>query len=196
MNVPDRKYFQRLIEHIYADSELRSLVDEWLLSGKNWEVFLANRKRKRISVKHLIWGTSRIVLDPLSPKGWTIVTFFKDASPAENEFMNFLLHPMHNALGGPCKCGCGKYFFASGMKKDKAFVSGHTQRFTALAATRRAQKAKREKRVAIASKAMKHYEPRFGDWKDYVSSKTGIHRSALTRWFNNGSISLPKGVAA
>lgn len=168
--------------------ELRSLIREWFESEANWPLFVERRLKsnKRIPFregKYYLQTSEPPVLVPMPSDGSTHV---------EAIFLQFILAPDHKRLGGPCKCGCGRYFLRKTVK-PKSFVDGHAQHATALKAANSKRLRLLEQRVSMVTKITKEYARRGGrgDWKMHVEYKTGITPRTLSGWVNKGYITAP-----
>ena len=196
--VPDifsRRGLSLTLDHTEFRAEFRRLIQLWQESGPNLGKMLAANRDLAARIDH---GGTRLVastsgrgqllwmgppdLDPLS---------FKDQALAQ--FVDFVVNPHCEMLGGPCdKCN---EFYEKKTKRQKRYCSqGCRSAATALPAMQRKRKEEHETKIIIAKQAIQTYasRPRTEDWKSWVSRKSNISKKWLTRAMRAKEISAPE----
>jgi hypothetical protein len=175
-------------------TEFRRLIHLWKESGPNLRKMLAADQVLAARIDHgrtrlvpsetgrgrLFW-TGPVGLDPLSAKDEALA-----------EFVDFVVNPYCEMLGGPCdKCD---EFYEKKTKRQKRYCSQRCRSAaTALPAVQKQRKAEHQKKIFLAKKAIQDYaaRKRIEDWKSWVSRKSHISKKWLTRAENNKEISAP-----
>ncbi len=62
-----------------------------------------------------------------------------------------------------------------------------------MAAVKEQRSKEHQERLRIARKAQREWRKRDGDWKEFVSRKTGLTKKFITRAVNNKELKPPKG---
>jgi hypothetical protein len=179
--------------------ELHRLVQAWFDSGPNVSKLLeANPILARAALRfhaHLIptkSGRAKLTYTP-NPEGMA------PGDPLEialGLFLNFLLNPYNEKLGGPCK-HCGKYYVKK-TKRQVVYCSKQCGlKHTSQTAIR---KYRLQERKEMLEKA-KWYLARWTktktskDWKEWVYRETRISKNFLTRAVRNGELIEPVKLA-
>jgi hypothetical protein len=176
-------------------SELRRLVKAWLESGPDLKKMLEADKVLSRNVRHgrtlLVatgGGRGHLLWLPnppcSSPASWDY--------QALAMFMDLIVHPYWEKLGGPC-ARCGDYYIKK-TRRQKVYCSQRCgSATTAIPATRRKraeEHAEKLRRAQVASAEWITTRTKDG-WKDWTSSHTGITMHWLTRAVSNGELRPP-----
>ena len=177
--------------------ELEGLVRLWLECG-----FDFNKVRQRIGALKLrslpvngsfyVGATAegRPVLIPSPADGST---------HAQGLFLQLILHPDPEQLGGPC-ARCGKYFLRTSRHRRPFCSRECLAHSTAIKATQKAREKKRNDRLAWAAQAIAEWQraKRRESWKTWtVRHFIKVHgdhitEKSLSRWVNDGKLKAPK----
>ena len=178
-----------------VQTELRRLVEAWYKSGPNVSKLLESEplleRESRSFRAHMIptqTAQARLLyisvpdnMDPRDPR-----------ETAFGLFINFLLNPFNQRLGGPCK-HCNKYYVKK-TKRQNVYCSRKCSLNHTSLETNRRQRARENamklKRVKISLTAWSMLK-RISDWKIYVSKDTNISKNFLTRAQKHGLIDIP-----
>jgi hypothetical protein len=179
--------------------ELKRLVKLWLECEFNLNrmaTALGAQNIKSISFNgtfHLhVNREGRPILVPYPAEG---------SSHAQGIFLQLLLNPDSERLGGPCG-RCGRYFLKETWHR-RTFCSRACLTFsTAVKATQKARKKKSADRLQWAAKAIADWQraKRRGSWKAWTikcfrdERREYITEKSLTRWVNEGKLKAPNGV--
>jgi hypothetical protein len=175
--------------------ELRRLAQAWFDSGPNVaKLFSADSVLAQAALHcraHLIpTKTSRAQL--------VCVTAPENMPPGEpleialGLFLNFLINPYNQKLGGPCK-NCDK-FYVKNTKRQRVYCSkrcglNHTSQSTL-------RKHRQQEHLAKLKTAERHAAmwvktKTSKDWKSWVSNEATISKNFLTRAVRNGELVSP-----
>jgi hypothetical protein len=176
--------------------EMRRLVQAWLHSGPNVsKLFDAEPMLDRAARSfrpHFIptkSGTARLAY-------LTAPEYEDQANPREialGLFLNFLLNPYNEKLGGPCK-HCGNFYVKRTDRKKSVYCSekcGH--RLTSLLTNKARRNREHKEQLQLAERStakwlnLKLATP----WKVWVSNRTNIKKHWLTRAVRNGELVEP-----
>lgn len=183
----------------YFDQEmqgkLRKLIEMWIASGPNISKMLRDNPNCLPTRGNGIYRpstTGRMYFDHF-PAG-NGRTSNKPNHLAQMIFLQFVLDPDCEKLGGPCLCGCGQYFLKA-SKHRKIYCKGHGSAVSASAAMKRKQARERAPRLRSANKAIRKYEQlrKRSDWKTFVEIETGISQRTLGIWVKKAFLQPPKG---
>jgi hypothetical protein len=177
-------------------AELRRLVQSWRDAGHdvgkvlNSNPVLAKAARRiRAQLLPMQNGKARL----------TYLTVPPDMDPASatsiaiSHFLQFLLRPFNERLGGPCS-NCGRYYVKKTNRQTSVYCSeecGH--RLT----SRIANKAKRDKEHSEQLKRVRLWIGKWREtrtnkpWKDWVSARTHVKKHWLTRAVKAGELVEP-----
>jgi hypothetical protein len=175
--------------------ELGRLVQAWIDSGPNVRKLLnfdplLDREARRFR-PHFIpteKGTARlayVAIPEFSPHS-------KPFDIAVGLFLNFLLNPYNERLGGPCK-HCSKYYVKNTMRQTAYCSKKCGLKRTSLVAI---QKQRLRERVENLEQAKK-FSARWAeaktskDWKAWVHGQTSISKNFLTRAVKKGELVVP-----
>ena len=151
--------------------ELRGLIDEWLASKSQWSKFLARRLKAGKSVASLTSGTFYLPGQSQEP---IMVTFVAPgASEAEGYFQKFIFNRDNWRLGGPCRCGCGRYFERK-TAHERVYADGCRHPFSNKISMRNKRDGIREKMVGAAKCAVATWERkphRDITWEQWVANE-------------------------
>jgi hypothetical protein len=112
---------------------------------------------------------------------------------ARGLFLDFLLIPFNERLGGPCAC-CGKYYVKKTERKKTVYCSercGHRLTSRVSNQARRDRAHQKQLELAERSKARWSNMKTATPWKEWVSNRTHIKKHWLTRAVRNGELAEP-----
>lgn len=107
-------------------------------------------------------------------------------------FMNFLIDPRWDRLGGPCaRCDC--YYIKNIVRQNKYCSPECRRNSTATAATRKALDRQKKEKLECAEEAIKLWQRglRQQRWKEVVAQHCGVTPGFLTRAVNQQRLSEP-----
>jgi hypothetical protein len=178
-----------------VQGKLRGLVQEWLHSGPNVSKLLDADpmldRATRSFRPHFIptkSGTARLAylrVPEYMPQG-------KPLEIALGLFLNFLLNPYNEKLGGPCK-HCGNYYVKN-TKRQVVYCSkrcGHKHTSQTVIRKYRQQERKENLDKVKRSSARWAKTKRSKDWKEWVNKETRISKNFLTRAVRNKELVEP-----
>jgi hypothetical protein len=177
-----------------SKGELRMLINAWLTVGADWQRFVETMLKAGQPFPcegrfFIPAGLPRPVLVPVPVPGST---------HAQGVFLQFILHPESENLGGPC-ARCRKYFLKK-TRHQKVYCSRSCVAFaTATKATRRSRDAHHAQLLQWASDAVAEWERTKTriTWKVWTvkrfstTHKPTITEKSLTRWVNTGELKPP-----
>ena len=179
-----------------VQAEMRRLVRAWFDSGPNVTKLLDAdpmvARATQNSQPFFIPTKSGIgQLAYLTPP-----EFLPSVKPLEialGHFIQFLLNPYNEKLGGPCK-QCGNYYVKKSERKKAVYCSvrcGH--RFTSRLANKERRDREHEKQFKLAKKSIARWRnaKTSKPWKEWVSIETNISKQWLTRAVEKREISEP-----
>lgn len=177
-------------------SELRELVELWQKSGPNLAKMLKDNKVLAACVKH-----GRTLLVPTNTgKGhlcWLPTPGQFKVGPSKDQalahFMDLIVNPHWNKLGGPCQ-RCGKYYRKK-TSRQKTYCSRRCGSMsTAITTTRKRREEERALKLRRAEEAVNRWATirTRRPWKEWVSANnTTITVKWLTRAVNRGDLTAP-----
>jgi hypothetical protein len=177
-------------------AEMRRLVQAWRRSGPNVIKLLDAQPE----VNQAIQKSSPVFLPTNGSVGQlaylTATEFSLTDKPLEialGHFIQFLLNPYNEKLGGPCK-QCGNYYVKKSERKKAVYCSvrcGH--RFTSRLANKERRDREHEKQFKLAKKSIARWRnaKTSKPWKEWVSIETNISKQWLTRAVEKREISEP-----
>src|SRR5215831_14759370 len=160
-------------------TELETLTDHWLKAKGNRPRFIgrvlgAGRSARPFTEFKIQWSITSAADTP----GYSLPC--EGSTHAEGIFLQFLLHPDHWRLGGPCQ-QCGKYFLKATRHK-KLYCSSKCARFrTALQSTRDARQEDRNRKLDAIKSASEEWQriKTKEDWRAYVARQAGVTEKLL-----------------
>jgi hypothetical protein len=180
--------------------ELRRLIQAWFDSGPNVAKLLSAdpvlaREARRFRAElfptetgraKLMYLTAPEKMDPAEP-----------LATALGLFLDFLLNPFNEQLGGPC-AHCGKYYVKKTERKRTVYCSercGH--RVTSRLANKDRRDREHKEQLELAKRwTMKWLDVKTAlPWKDWVSNRTHIKKHWLTRAVKRGELVEPVKLA-
>ena len=173
--------------------ELRTLVDDWLGAGKNWQRFIAARLKAHRPVD-FVNGTFNIPTNAPCP---LLVPYPAKQSAFQHAygvFTQFVLHPKRAQLDGPCRRkGCGRFFLRETAHQKVYCTARCASRDSAVLAMRRKRQAQKDERKEAVTAAIAKYthNRKQGDWRVYVETETGVTSRTLGGWVKTGFIKAP-----
>lgn len=176
--------------------ELQELVTAWKRSGPNLTKMLDANKDLSKKVEK---GKTLLVT---SDSGRAQLMWIPDPAPLPERtvldhaavlFVNLVLNPYWESLGGPCR-RCDKYYIKKTVRQESYCSRRCGAAITALEATRSRRQAQLEKKLEMAQGAIKEWQKQRPavDWKSWVCLQTELTLTFLTRAVNNGAIHPPK----
>lgn len=178
-----------------VERELRRLVQAWFDSGPNVaKLFSDDPVIAQAALQcraHLIatkTGRAQVLCTPVPEN-------MRPGEPLEiamGLFFGFLINPLNERLGGPCK-HCGKYY----VKKTKRQVVYCSQRcglkHTSQSVLRKQRQQERQARLKAAERSAARWanSKTSNDWKSWVSKETTISKNFLTRAVQYGELIEP-----
>jgi hypothetical protein len=175
--------------------EMRQFVQAWLASGPNVSKLINTNPRLNRAIEHFRprfiptkSGTARLAF--LSPPEYS--PHSKPVEIATGLFLPFLLNPLNEKLGGPCK-HCSAYF----VKKTKRQVAYCKKecglKHTSLVANEKRRNEEHLEKLEQAKQASAEWlnTRTSKDWKPWVSGKTFISKNWLTRAVKRGELAKP-----
>src|ERR1035441_10147191 len=182
-------------EPVRLCSELRRLVKAWLESGPDLKKMLEADKVLSRNVRHgrtlLVatgGGRGHLLWLPnppcSSPASWDY--------QALAMFMDLIVHPYWEKLGGPC-ARCGDYYIKK-TRRQKVYCSQRCgSANTALPAVRKKRAGEHARKLHSAQEALLHWKPTSNErgWKEWISKRTGLSINWLTRAVNKGELFPP-----
>jgi hypothetical protein len=182
--------------------ELRRLIKAWLADRNVSKLFDANPE-----LADLALDVSARIVPTQNPLAKLCYMYLPRGGKASNRefaqrvFLGFLVNPSNELLGGPCLY-CGRYFLTRTKRNKKRYCSAECgKRFTSRLANAQRRAGEKDQLVEVARQTIKDFTrvrtklP----WKDWVSQKSGISKSWLTRAVRTKLISEPdrslKGIA-
>jgi hypothetical protein len=160
--------------------ELRALVKAWFASGPNLQRMMHTNSglwRDMQQAWGVAWSPTR------TGKAYFALFRRSPITPRENAvalFALLTLNPDWSYLGGPCG-RCGRYYVKQ-RRSQKVYCSrlcGNAA--TAMLRTAEQRKAQHRQDIQRAKKALHAWKPGDGDWKKFVSKRTGLSLNFLTR---------------
>jgi hypothetical protein len=166
----DGKYGVLYRDEAFSE-ELRALVKEWLAAKANWSRFL----KKRLLANKPVFTRGAFYISAQGRTPVMIPSGLDGGTEAQGVFLQFILHPDHRQLAGPClRDGCGRYFLRK-TAHPKVYCSARCASLdTAIDTMRRKRKEIHEQLVDQAKIAIARWErkPLAGiDWEDWVALK-------------------------
>lgn len=186
-----------------AREELRLLTEEWLASEANWNRFksrMLKREAKKRKASRDYKGKSfpyngTFYLQAAETGEPILITFpAEGASHAQGIFLQFILHPDHRQLAGPCRRSeCGRYFLNRTSHRKLYCSQRCASHRSALEAMKRKRQELREQEVAKAQSAIARWERshRQYEWKIWVETQTGFSTRRLDKWVATGELVAP-----
>jgi hypothetical protein len=185
-----------LIDYRPVQKELRRLVRAWFDSGPNVIKLLESdpilaREARRFRAQLIPTSAGHAKLDYLTAP--------EKMNPAEplatalGLFLDFLLNPFNERLGGPCAY-CGKYYVKKTERKKTVYCSercGH--RVTSRLANKERRDREHNEQLELAKRwTLKWLNAKTATpWKEWVSRRTRIKKHWLTRAVRNGELVEP-----
>lgn len=179
-----------------VQKELRRLVQAWFDSGPNVQKLLNEdpvlaREAQRFRAHLIPTNTGHAKLDYLTAP--------EKMNPAEplatalGLFIDFLLNPFNERLGGPCAC-CGKYYVKKTERKKTVYCSktcGH--RLTSCVANQARRDREHQKQLKLAMQwTVRWLNAKTAvPWKEWVSKRTHLTKHWLTRAVRNEELVEP-----
>lgn len=200
MRVPSRErrangfYGWRKVDARELQAELRLLAASWISSGKNFATVLKMNPDLQESC-----NDGRAMLAP-NRDGKVQIAFIPrlpaHIKPARKmalqHFVNLLLNPLAEKLGGPCaRCGV---FFISGRDCDRVYCSRECSSAATSSQKHEEQRAReRAEKLQLAQGWIERSKrERTRDWKEYVhSADRTISKNWLTRAAKTGELCPP-----
>jgi hypothetical protein len=184
------------IDYRPIQQELRRLVQAWFDSGPNVAKLLSAdpvlaREAHRFRAELFPTETGRAKL--------TYLTAPEKMDPGEpltvalGLFLDFLLNPFNERLGGPCAL-CGKYYVKKTERKKTVYCS---ERCGHRVTSRLANKKRRDREHKQQLKFAERWTVKWLDakttkpWKEWVSSRAPIKKHWLTRAVRKGELVVP-----
>ncbi len=179
-----------------VQKELRRLVQAWRRSGPNVsKLFDANPEVDRAArnfrpiIAPTKSGTARLAY-------LNAPEYLSHAEPLEialGRFLDFLLNPFNERLGGPCAY-CGNYYVKKTERKRTVYCSercGH--RLTSRLANKRRREHEHSDQLEAAKQSASEWSTtkRRMTWKEWVSRDLLISKNWLTRAVKNGELVEP-----
>jgi hypothetical protein len=177
--------------------EMRRLVRAWSVSGPNVSKLLDADVMLAYAIQNarpfFIPTNSGVAqFAYLTPSEYS--SRAKPIEIALDHFIQFLLNPFNENLGGPCKY-CDSYYVKKTARKRTVYCSekcGH--RLTSRSANSERRDHEHKKQLKLAKRRIAKWlktktEP---DWKKWVSNGTSITKHWLTRAMRNGEIEEPR----
>jgi hypothetical protein len=180
--------------------ELRRLVQAWFDSGPNVRKLLDRDPvlaREAYSLRAELFPTTT---------GHAKLTYltapekmnpFEPLANALGHFLDFLLNPDNERLGGPCTY-CGDYFLRKNTKKKTAFCPGKCgSRFASRLANKTRRDHEHEKQLKLAKQWVQRWlNARTAmPWKEWVSNRAHIKKHWLTLAVKNQELVEPVKLA-
>jgi len=176
--------------------EFRRLVTLWQKSGPNLSKMLNADPQLRMRTLH---GRTHLIPSSAGrgylmwlpqPRGLDSAS---DDALALAHFMDLVVNPNWNKLGGPC-ARCGKYFIKKTLKQ-KTYCSrrcGSIQ--TALKHTHIAREIQHKNKLEEAKRAVHKWQHSRSpiEWRQWVADQTGLTKKWLTRALNGGELEAPR----
>ena len=113
------------------------------------------------------------------------------SSHAQRIFLQFMLHPDNWRLNGPCQ-RCGEYFLRV-TRRQRRFCTPECGAYkTAIQSTKAARTQKRQRTLDDVNEALQAWRraKTEQDWRSYVAQRAGVTQKLLTRWANEGTITI------
>ena len=189
LNEPEARFLK-------TRTRLRQLIEAWKESGPNVEKMLQQNPELARHVQQQ-WkaflvptnlGGAFLAFSPTTQN----IALHQGEAAALHIFMNFLIHPRWDRLGGPC-ARCGIYYLKK-TERQKVYCSKTCGRHTtAAAATRKALERSKKAKLQCAEEAIKSWEkgPRQQPWKEFVSERCCLTLKFLTRAVNQQKLYAP-----
>lgn len=201
LNLPDFRRTKQS-EQTFSDfsRSLRTLVGKWKASGPNIE--------KLKQQDPVLWERIELVTVSIKPTASGQVLIEPVGIPRENQglsndegllfgfFLMLLMNPLWKKLGGPC-ARCQKYFVKR-SQRQKVYCSKRCGPLeTSIAINRKRRKSEHQDKLSKVTRWIAQWENSRSkrDWKDWVSSKSGISRHFLTRAVGKGEIREPRQIS-
>src|SRR5258706_7307268 len=176
-------------------SELRRLVEVWQKSGPNLGKM---RKGDPVLAARVLHGRTHLV-PTRTGKGhllWLPTPHDFDArrwkDHALTAFMDLIVSPQWDKLGGPC-VRCQKYYIKK-TARQKSFCSRRCgSASTAISKTKQRREAARAQKLLMAQIGIEGWTKGLTEqpWKEWVSKKTKITVKWLTRAVNKAELRSP-----
>jgi hypothetical protein len=183
------------VEPLELCAELRRLVDVWLKSGPNLAKMLKEDPVLEARATHgrtllvpteagrgyLLWLPAPHRFNPIRWKHQALA-----------HFMNLIVNPQWDMLGGPCQ-RCQKYYAKKTVRQKTCCSRRCGSASTAAATTRKRREAERVQKLRLAQEAADKWIT-FATarlWKVWVSDQTKITIKWLTRACNKGELRVP-----
>ncbi len=113
-------------------------------------------------------------------------------------FVDLLLNPFRELLGGPCE-RCGSYFLNATGHMNKRWCSQRCKEGAKKRVRRTRELTSKLSRALVevkilASTSVRRLPPFRGDWKHEVARRIGVSPKWLTRYVNQKKLSVPKAL--
>ena len=191
----DGTWQQVIVDRTDFRNELRRMVRLWMQSGKNLNdlfridrVLAAELHTFRVQLVPDRNGAPRlsILTAPQGDGQQTIHTL------ALTLFLDFLLNPERELLGGPCK-ECGLYFVKKTRRRNTYCSVRCGTRHTSREANQKSYRMERNAKLLLIKKRIDAWlkTDRRLDWKSYVCRKGDISKKMLTQLLESGELSVP-----
>jgi hypothetical protein len=175
--------------------EMRQFVQAWQASGPNVSKLINLNPRLNLAIEKFRprfiptkSGTGRLAF--LSSREYS--SHSKPVDIAIGLFLPFLLNPLNEKLGGPCK-HCSDYFVKK-TKRQFAYCSKKCGlQHTSQVANERRRQQEHLKKLERAKRASAEWTSTRTrkDWKTWVSDGTRISQNWLTRAIKSGELAIP-----
>jgi hypothetical protein len=185
------------VDYRQTQSYLRKFVQAWFDSGPNVsKLFASNPDLERAS-RNI---GAHVVATKTAQAKLLFTAASQNISPADPQFtalglfLNFLLNPFNERLGGPCAY-CEKYFVKKTRRKTAIYCSQpYAKRFTSRLANQNRRKTDYKDQLRIVGQAISDWQRARTrlPWKGWVSQKTHVSKNWITRAVKKGEIGEPK----
>lgn len=171
-----------------CDPDLKWLVTLWLKAKGQRPQFLralmeAGRSARPFTEFTVNWS----VTAPADAPG--VAYPIEGSTQAEGYFLQFMIHPDHWRLAGPCP-RCGRYFLKSTRHQQRYCSRTKCGRNASVSHHRDSQ---RSKKLGQINQAIKEWQQTTTkeDWRSYVRQQTGVSEKLLTDWLKAGKLHEP-----
>ncbi len=192
----EKKTHTPTVTYAPFSSELRRMVGLWQASKSNLRtLFESDRElarelhifRVQLIADHE--GTPRLSI-LTAPQGDGLQT---PHTVALALFLDFLLNPEHDSLGGPCK-ECDKYYWKPTRRRVTFCSPECGTKFTSRKANDDRYQREREDKIAQAKRGLRNWSKTNmeEDWREYVHRTEFISKNLLTRAEARNEFIVPK----
>jgi uncharacterized Zn finger protein (UPF0148 family) len=174
--------------------ELRELVADWFAAEKDMQKLVETRLLAKKSVD-FTKVTLNILVSGQSPVLVATPAKVSLNKYAHGVFFQFLAHPGHSLLTGPCpKDGCGKFFLRRTEHHKVYCTSAHASHTSAVKAMAKRRAVEQAEKIEAIKSSLNNWGrlKRQYDWKKWVESETGTSSRSLARLINGGLITAPQ----